>query len=63
MQVGDRIRELRYRRKLSQRALADLLCMSKTRLGRIERGDLKVSFEEVVKIADFFDIAVGDLAR
>lgn len=63
MQVGDHIRELRYKRKLSQQALANLLNISKTRLGRIERGDLKASFDEIVKIAEFFDVAVDDLAH
>lgn len=63
MKVGDHLRELRYKKKLSQRGLADATQISKNRIGRIERGEFKPTFEEVIKLAEYFDVSTDHLAH
>jgi transcriptional regulator with XRE-family HTH domain len=63
MKIGDRLRELRYQKKLSQRGLAVATQISKNRIGRIERGDFKPTFEEVITLAEFFNVSTDDLAH
>jgi len=63
MKIGDRLRELRYKEKLSQRGLSDATQISKNRIGRIERGEFKPTFEEVITLAEYFKVTTDDLAR
>ena len=57
MEIGDKIRVLRYKRGLSQEALALELDSTKDRIGKLERADIKYyEFYEIVKIADFFEV-------
>jgi len=50
-QFGNRMRELRKEKGLSQEALADLAGMHRTYIGAIERGEQNVSLDNINKIA------------
>lgn len=48
---GQRVRELRLARGLSQEALADEAGLHRTFMGSVERGERNVGLENIVKIA------------
>ena len=56
MEIGDKIRVLRYKRGLSQEALALKVDSTKDHIGKLERAEIKYEFSEIVKIADFFEV-------
>jgi len=60
-EVGSRIRQLRSKAKLSQKTLADIVGVSRSHLGSIERGDLPASFDILSRIADELGIAAREL--
>jgi len=60
-QVGERIRSLRNARALSQQALAEKAGISYKYLGEVERGQVNVSVEVLVKIASAMGVAPGML--
>lgn len=69
--VGQRIRQLRKDRSLTQAELASKIGIQQSDLCRMETGEYKVSLESLFKIlkifdmnvAEFFDVtATGDLA-
>ncbi|HOA80130.1 MAG TPA: helix-turn-helix transcriptional regulator [Defluviitaleaceae bacterium] len=54
--IGARIRELRESKKLSQEDVATKLGFSRQRLGRIENGDVDISYATICKIADILGV-------
>lgn len=58
---GDRVRELRHQRGVSQEAFADECGVHRTYMSGIERGLRNVSIENVVKIARALEVSVGVL--
>lgn len=48
---GQRVRELRLARGVSQEALADEAGVHRTFMGSVERGERNISLENIVKIA------------
>lgn len=58
---GERVRELRHERGVSQEAFADLCGLHRTYMSGIERGLRNVSIENVVKIARTLEVPVGAL--
>ena len=50
--LGDNIRAIRIRLKISQEELADRAGVHRTYLGAIERGERNVSLANIVKIAN-----------
>ncbi|WP_433943409.1 helix-turn-helix domain-containing protein [Paenibacillus sp. SN-8-1] len=54
--TGNRIKELREKRKITQLELASRLGMNNSVLSRIEAGKRPVEDNELIKIADFFDV-------
>ncbi len=59
--VGKHIKELRVEKALSQQALAELAGISYKYLGEIERGQVNLSVEILVKIARSLQMNPGDL--
>ena len=55
---GRRLQQLRERRRISRRVLAELCGLSQNAVGRYERGERRPTFETVVVLADFFGVTV-----
>jgi transcriptional regulator with XRE-family HTH domain len=61
--LGNRIREERQKRKLTQEKLAEIIGISDSFVGTIERGDRILSLETLVKFANAFGITVDKLLQ
>jgi len=48
---GDKVREERHNKKLSQEQLADLAGVHRTYIGMIERGEKNITLENIEKIS------------
>jgi transcriptional regulator with XRE-family HTH domain len=55
---GDKIRQLRTERGLSQEALADLAKLHRTYVGSIERGERNISLDNIAKLAIALDVPI-----
>lgn len=60
---GERVRELRQQKGLSQNSLAARAGLDRTYLSEIERGRKNLSLVKIVKIAAALDVEVTDLFR
>ena len=58
---GNRIREFRKAKKLSQQGLAAKAGLHYTYIGSVERGESNISFDNIVRIADALEIPLKDL--
>jgi transcriptional regulator with XRE-family HTH domain len=58
--LGDRVRVLRAQRQWSQEVLAELAGLHRNYLGHVERGELNVSFRSVYKLANAFEMSIGE---
>ena len=61
VQVGQRIRELRLARALSQEQLAERAGLHRHDVGGIERGERHVAIANIAKLAAGLDITLADL--
>lgn len=61
MKPGAIIKKLREDNKLSQAELADNIGINNSVLSRIESGDRQLRDDELIKIADFFNVSVDYL--
>lgn len=59
--LGVHIRQLRERKSISQRNLADMCNMPKTSIGRVERGEVSVTIRTLIKIANALEIEPKEL--
>jgi len=59
---GNRIRELRTERGLSQEQLADETGFHRTYIGMIERGERKLSLSNVAVFARVFELSVSSFS-
>jgi len=59
--LGDKIKALRQKKKLTQKELADDLKISQSTIGMIERNDRGASKELLIKLASYFGITVDYL--
>lgn len=59
--VGEKIRQLRVLRGLSQENLAEEIGMSAGNFGKIERGDIDLSSTHLLQIAKVLKVSVGEL--
>lgn len=57
----ERLRKLRTRRDMSQKALAELCGMNKHCIGRYERGEQEPSLRALIELADFFEVSLDYL--
>ncbi len=58
---GDRVRELRKLRGLSQEDFADKARVHRTYMGGIERGERNPSLKNIAAIADALDVTLSEL--
>ncbi len=58
---GQRLREIRERKQLSQEKLAALAGLNRTYISKIERGERNISVETVAKLAQALDIPIDQL--
>ncbi len=61
--VGDRIREIRLTRHLTQAQLADQCSLHRTFIGSVERGERNVSILNLRLIAKVLRVSIEDLFR
>lgn len=62
-QFGNRIRQLRQARGLSQEKLAELTGFHRTYIGMIERGERNLSLSNIGVFATVFEISIADLFK
>lgn len=63
LQLGERIREERNKRQLTQENLAEKLDVSASYVGQIERGERNPTLNTLILIANSFDVTVDYLLR
>jgi len=61
--IGHRIKKLREMRNLTQEHLAAKLGISVSGFSRIERDEVKVSGERLIRIAELLEVSVDELLR
>lgn len=61
--LGNRIKELRKINQLTQEEIADQLGISRQKYARIENGQMSISLNILVPLANIFDVKVGDLTK
>lgn len=61
--VGEKIRQLRKERDLTQSALAARVGVQQSDLCRMEKGEYKVSLETLFKILGVFGMDIGEFFR
>lgn len=59
--LGQRIRQLRKDRALSQEEFADLAELDRSYIGQIERGERNLSFSNLYKISRALDLKISEL--
>lgn len=59
--VGQRIRNYRTKRGLSQEKLAELSCCHPTYIGQLERGEKNATIESIDKIATALNVSMSKL--
>ena len=61
IKFGDRVREIRTHKGLSQEQLAHLADVHRTYIGMIERGERNLSLKNIEKLAEVFKMTVSKL--
>ena len=61
IKFGDKVRELRTQKGLSQEQLAHLADVHRTYIGMIERAEKNITLININKIADALEVYVKDL--
>jgi len=60
---GDRVRQLREAKKLSQEQLAFKAGIHRTYIGGIERGERNPALKNIAAIADALDVSLSELFK
>lgn len=60
---GERIRELRTKKNMSQEKFALIIEMDRTYLASVENGKRNISIENIEKIANGFSISLEELFK
>jgi transcriptional regulator with XRE-family HTH domain len=58
---GERLRELRTERNLSQEHLAELAALDRNYIGQIERAERNVALVNIIRIAKALEVEPGEL--
>jgi transcriptional regulator with XRE-family HTH domain len=61
IRFGDRLREIRRKRGISQEKLADLAGLHRTYVSGVERGERNISLLNIERLAIALDVAMSDL--
>lgn len=61
--IGSRLRRLRKERNLTQAELARQIGIQQSDLSRMEKGEYRVSLDNLFKILSVFDVQVADFFR
>lgn len=61
--IGERIRNFRKEKGLSQEELADIANLHATYIGQLERGEKNATLESIEKVAKALEISLEDLFR
>jgi transcriptional regulator with XRE-family HTH domain len=61
--LGNRSREFRLQRKLSQEKLAELADLHRNYVGGVERGERNISIIKIVKLAHALDVRPANLLQ
>jgi len=62
-QIGERIRECRKLKKMSQSELAEAIGVSDNTISNMETGNNNVKLENIEKVADFFKVSLDYLVK
>lgn len=62
-QIGKKIRQLRKEKGLTQTAFAELFNISQNRVTNIETGKSDITFEELLAMADYFEVPTDYLLK
>ena len=60
---GDKVRQERLKRKLSQEELAELSGLHRTYIGMVERGEKNITIKNIEKIARALKISPSELIK
>ena len=63
IKFGEKVRDLRKKRKLSQEQLAHVANVHRTYIGMIERAEKNITLLNIEKIATALDVSVDDLLK
>jgi transcriptional regulator with XRE-family HTH domain len=63
MKLGDNLRELRHKQKISQEEFADFLGVDRKTYSRWEEGKVGVNSDYLPKIAEFLQVKIDDLFK
>lgn len=61
IKLGNKIRELRKMKNLSQEAFADEIGLDRTYVGGIERGERNIASLNLIRIAVTLNVEIGEL--
>lgn len=59
--MGSRIRELRTEHRITQEQMAELLGTSRQRYGRLENGQVDISYVIIKRIADYLGVPTTEI--
>jgi len=63
VKFGQRVRQERTKKKLSQEQLAELAGVHRTYIGMIERAEKNITLESIEKLAKALDLALEEMLR
>ncbi|MBX2928930.1 MAG: helix-turn-helix transcriptional regulator [Saprospiraceae bacterium] len=59
--IGDKIKEIRQRKNLSQTEVAERLSISQSAYAKIEQGAVRLDVERLMALADIFEVEYHEL--
>lgn len=59
--IGERIKELRLEKKVTQKEIAEGIGVSSVSVQRFEYGSVRPSLDTLIALADFFDVSLDYL--